>query len=799
MSYPEIYFKDFDEVLNDKYEIKSNNQDNKRDYLLLEPSQILTGNYLSETTPYNSLLLFHETGTGKTLSAINVIQNNPGMNVYILTKNKTIKQNFRNEIDFFKQFNTENGIDNFENPLNYISYGSFVNRVLGMKKKQTRIVEGKVKNISKRTLGNERISDLNNSLIIVDEVHNIINNDGYIALKKVLDKSTNYKLLLLSATPVFDNIREAFEIANLLNSESDFPIREDLVKTSLVVKINANTGGLLTSSILSITKNGEKELTKSLKGRISYLRTDPKTFPRNTEQGDLIKTDSKLKVVKTKMSKFQYGGYLEALKTDTSGKSEEDSYENVKSSSLFKNSTDASTIIYPNGKFGKDGFQGTTNFNFLKRDTLKEFSSKIHELLVNIDKSNGPVIVYTQFVNNGGTELLKKVFQVNGYKYIVMDDSVEPVKREKLRLKFNDIKNKNGDVIKVLIGSPVIEEGLTFKRVRQIHILEPSWNLSRIQQVEGRGIRNNSHEGLEEKDKNVDVFKYTSIYPNGSVSFIDQDKYILSEEKDKQTKQIERIMKKVSIDCIPNRKRNILVKSLDFSRRCDYSECDYKCPTEDSSKTDYSTNSYFLRKREIQYISFNIRKLFENKIIYSLEDISSHFKKIKNKDNIYEAIQVLLDSGEIRYISDSINQSFYYKSENVPDSIYELGGNELPLGVDKNIKDYLESKGKNTQSKKKRVSIKPQEDLEFNEKVYGTTRDKFGVSDGKFRIVDNRKQTQNVKDKRKINLGKVCSTYKKEELLELSEYLGVQMESLSKNEMCENLKNYLNDKNLLIN
>ena len=61
------------------------------------------------------------------------------------------------------------------------------------------------------------INELNNSIIIIDEVHNITNNDIYIALEKVLKNSYNYRLVMLTATPIYDNVKEIFELINLLN------------------------------------------------------------------------------------------------------------------------------------------------------------------------------------------------------------------------------------------------------------------------------------------------------------------------------------------------------------------------------------------------------------------------------------------------------------------------------------------------------------------------------------------------------------------------------------------------------
>ena len=61
----------------------------------------------------------------------------------------------------------------------------------------------------------DEIKNLNNTVIIVDEAHNITGNEVYTSLMRVLSRSYNYRLILLTATPMYDNSTEIFELANL--------------------------------------------------------------------------------------------------------------------------------------------------------------------------------------------------------------------------------------------------------------------------------------------------------------------------------------------------------------------------------------------------------------------------------------------------------------------------------------------------------------------------------------------------------------------------------------------------------
>ena len=53
-----------------------------------------------------------------------------------------------------------------------------------------------------------------------------------------------------------------------------------------------------------------------------------------------------------------------------------------------------------------------------------------------------------------------------------------------------------------------MSEGLDFKNIRQVHIIEPWYNLSRHSQIIGRAIRKNSHINLPDEEQNVEVFEY---------------------------------------------------------------------------------------------------------------------------------------------------------------------------------------------------------------------------------------------------------------------------------------------------
>jgi hypothetical protein len=58
-------------------------------------------------------------------------------------------------------------------------------------------------------------------------------------------------------------------------------------------------------------------------------------------------------------------------------------------------------------------------------------------------------------------------------------------------------------------------EGVDFKNVRQVHLLDPWWNDSRMQQVIGRGVRFCSHKDLPPDKRVVDVFIHLASLGTG--------------------------------------------------------------------------------------------------------------------------------------------------------------------------------------------------------------------------------------------------------------------------------------------
>ena len=131
--------------------------------------------------------------------------------------------------------------------------------------------------------------------------------------------------------------------------------------------------------------------------------------------------------------------------------------------------------------------------------------------------------------------------------------------RERSLLAVTDDDNKNGEKIKVIIVSRAGSEGLDFKNIRQMHILDPWYNLNRAEQVIGRAVRNKSHCMLSYIDRNVEIYLYGSVLDDSDEEAIDLYIYRVAERKGLLIANVSRVLKESAIDCLLNR------KGLDFS------------------------------------------------------------------------------------------------------------------------------------------------------------------------------------------------------------------------------------------
>lgn len=748
--YPDINSSNFYKIIRKK-EFWDNRIDNR--LYCLEPYQRLVSNFISPRTPYNSLLVYAGLGSGKTTVSIAVAEKlKQEYKVLVLQKNETLINNYIKELLYNKCF------DDY--------------KIKETKKENLKEINKYYQFITYNTiLTQDSTFNLNNTLVIIDEVHNITEIKAYPVLLEYLKKSKNCKLLMLTATPVYDNIIEIFEINNLLNFYEPKKILDTiesvLFRNKLIEKTGISKSSLLKETSTGISAKGEAILRKTLKGKVSYLKNKDtnENFANINYIGTSIK---KLKIVHCKMSTFQEKIYMKSVLE--------------KKNNLFKTNIDTSAIVYPDGSHSINlksylNKSSHNNLNFLSEKVLEKFSCKLHKLLLNIKSSKGLVFIYSHYVNSSGIEIITNMLKQNGYagKFAVLKGTLKQKTISGILEKFNSKENVDGNKIKILIGSPIINEGISIKNIRQIHIFEPGWNLSEIDQIIGRGVRLFGHSDLPVSSRNVDVFLYAAMTsdPESSIDYL---KYKLSENKDISIKKIENLLKEVSFDCALN-KVHSHSNNKDGSRECGYSKCNYTC--------NYTPDTPFKVKLDTYHVTDNGRE--------EIHEITKYIKELFTLNHVFDVNFI------VKYIQNKNKQIekdniFYVINEMINEPIKGINTVFGYLKLDKDVLYFSKKGEENTECKnqfyadlKTKSCIKPKKIVvkttivkkdnvntpTLPDDIYGITGSSNGTSKSiltEFKVV-YKKDKKNI-DKRGFTTGKICTSYSKEILNDIVKELG---------------------------
>lgn len=782
----------------------------KPDFSLTE-TQTLLSNYINPNTPFRGVLVYWGTGVGKTCAAVAIAEKfkpmveKYGMRIHVLVPGPLNKQNFLGEIikctgeTYLKTYQDKTVvIDEIEkakirkNAMNIVnqyyrimSYRSFYKKVLGEKIREKVVTGDKVKISSRKTetgeyerdISIDRIYNLDNTLLIVDEAHNLTGNEYGDAVRKIIETSKNLRIVLLSATPMKNLADDIVELLNYLRPTNS-PMERDKIFTSV------------RGYQMEFKPNGKEYLRKMCRGYVSYLRgADPLTFAERIDIGEIPPGLNFTKLTRCFMLDFQLKTYERVVETqddsldrtseavanfvfpglpkDKNDKGLEGYYgiEGINEMRIqLKNNSDAvnkriaSTVLSEfDIKDPSSLIYLTENNKIISGDIflekyLKYFSVKFHTTLQKINETvygkrgQGLIFVYSNLVKVG-IEVFQEVLQKNGYleyqdnlssynvrpntrcyycdhtygnhthlpenipkhefypaAYISItgksDENVEQIPEEKHRILkniFNNVENKDGKIIKIVIGSKVMNEGITLKNIKEIHVLDVHFNLGKVDQVIGRGIRFCTHYDIINEENpypKVEINKYVISIKDGLST--EEQLYKKAELKYRLIKETERILQEEAIDCPLNRSGNIFPEEIERYGKCGtkenpcpaicgYMKCDYKCGDKllnakyyDSEKNiyrkiskselDYSTYTNSLASEEIEYAKAKIKEMFHLEHIYTLKDVLKYVKKSYPMDKremfddyyVYQALDELIPitGNDFNNFHDTITDKF---------------------------------------------------------------------------------------------------------------------------------------------
>lgn len=330
----------------------------KKDPLeLYFPHQNLIKNFINPYTPYERIFLFHDVGTGKTCSAIAIAEefirdaakNNIEQKIFVLTS-KSVSSNFKDELLHQCTKNRYVNPEDFKKFYKFEHYDTFVNKVIGkdykgtmdqdiyddydedIESKNIENVDEYIESVTKqRILDTIKYQNLNGYIIIVDEVHNMLFGDRYLALKKIIDNSINIRLILLSATPMYNGVFSIVKLMNLLNPKNNLPQKETIFisdyffieKRPDVDPSKLILGGNKKISIQNrhvdpakVKPEMKDKLLETFKGYISYIRAyNPFLFPEKRFKRDDFRTSipyNHLNLIALKLSNLQLKLYIKS-------------------------------------------------------------------------------------------------------------------------------------------------------------------------------------------------------------------------------------------------------------------------------------------------------------------------------------------------------------------------------------------------------------------------------------------------------------------------------------------------------
>lgn len=390
----------------------------------LYPHQQRVVSFLSHN---RGIIAIHDVGTGKTLTAVTAgqcfLNENPDHKIIVVTP-VSLQKNFMQTLDKYGVSAAD------KRRFKFYTIQGFYNAY------RTSLVK-----------------DIENSMLILDEAHNIRSNQGEfdglsdplnnkevgVYAKALISLGKNVKrVLLLTATPIVNMPADMINLIAIVNGEKEITTKEFY----------------------------NVDFKKWLMKKVSIYVPSPEffkdKFPRTT-YSDVFLT----------MPPRYYETYMRVEQAPT--QQEQAFYNGLRQVS---NTLD-----------GRDS---------LKVDWIIERISK--------SKKNDKYVVFSHYLKSG-LELVMTKLKELGVNYLYINGSLSKEKRD------HAVTEYNANRIKVLLISKAGGEGLDLKNTTGIILMNPSWNESANKQIIGRGVRLESHHSLPVKKRHVHIYRLFMIKP----------------------------------------------------------------------------------------------------------------------------------------------------------------------------------------------------------------------------------------------------------------------------------------------
>jgi len=475
------------------------------------------------------ILVYHQLGTGKTITAI--------ASADILKRPTIIMCAASIKFNFIQQYGIYHGLIERDTILNEETTKTIKNHMknkyqfssINASNKYDQIIRASY-NLDKSYTGKDI---LEGKTIIVDEAHKFMSfvispeSEQGKQLYDLIRETKDLKIIFLTGTPI---VNTPFEMVPMFNMLSNL---EECLPES-VVRFNDYFIGYDEEKDVPIITNGDV-LKQRIMGMISYFsgkkeEDDSKYYPKFDGIKNVIVNMSEYQwsiYVKYRLDEIakeqkRIGQVKEQGESIKLAKKNEDTFMmNTRQVSNFALPEDIEKILAKRPMEFEE-IDGMINDEDI-RENIDEYSPKLAKMYLNIEENEGKKqLVYSNFLHKGGLLILRRLLISMGWSeyeegkktgaktfYIWSGETTDTSKNAIISI-FNSSDNNHGEKISLLMITSAGSEGINLLGVRVVHIMEPYWHQTRINQVIGRAIRYKSHVELPKNEQNVEAYLYMS-------------------------------------------------------------------------------------------------------------------------------------------------------------------------------------------------------------------------------------------------------------------------------------------------
>jgi SNF2 family DNA or RNA helicase len=332
-----------------------------------------------------------------------------------------------------------------------------------------------------------------NPLLIVDEAHRA--RETGTKAYQALAANQAERRMLLTASPFYNRPSDIAPLINIAAGKDVLPGDPTAFRQRYLTERSVSPGffgrlrGLQPGVVEELNQKRKGELQAAFKDWVDYHPNSTEGFPDvKRESVEVEMTPQQLKVYDSMM------GTAPSWVAAKIKKGLPPSKQESKNLNAFVNA--ARQVSNTTGAFAPDADPQAP-----KIDAAFQRLQRMRS-----DNPNARAVVYSNYLQSG----------INPYKERLTSAGIpfgEFTGELPKAVRDQRVSDYNSGKTPVLLLSSAGGEGLDLKGTRLIQMLEPHWNAEKMKQLEGRGIRYQSHADLPEADRNVLVESYLATRP----------------------------------------------------------------------------------------------------------------------------------------------------------------------------------------------------------------------------------------------------------------------------------------------